>query len=169
MATIRVRPIPRFACVFAALAAAWLAPRVARATPDFPAAIAADLGVACGPQCMICHTNNNGGAGTITQPFGIQMKSYGLIKYDQTSLATALGDMTTNNIDSNCDGTIDTDALKACNDPNVPMQCDGGTSGAGLPPIYGCDASPSGPGSGAAAIAALLLGGVFVRRMRRQA
>ncbi len=155
----------RFASASVA-AAALLAPRLARATPDFPAAIATDLGVTCTYQCTICHTTNSGGAGTITQPFGIQMKTYGLIKYDQTSLATALNEMTANNIDSNCDGTIDTDALKACNDPNVPMQCDGGTSALGDIVVFGCNTSPVGPGSAAFAIGALLVGSVLLRRRR---
>ena len=150
-------------------AAVTLAPRMALATPDFPAAMVTDLGITCGtPQCTVCHTTNSGGAGTITQPFGRQMQIYGLVKYDQASLASALTQMTSNNIDSNCNGTIDTDELKACNDPNANTQCDGGTSNLGDTVIYGCNASPSGSGSAAAAIAALLIGGVLVRRTRRR-
>jgi MYXO-CTERM domain-containing protein len=157
------------ACVLAAAAAVTLLPRMAFATPDFPAAMATDLGVACAPQCTVCHTTNSGGAGTVTQPFGRQMQIYGLVKYDQASLASALQQMTSNNIDSNCNGTIDTDELKACQDPNANVQCDGGTGNLGDVVIYGCDASPAGPGSAAAAIAALLLGGMLARRIRRRA
>lgn len=158
------------ACVLVAAAAVTLAPRMALATPDFPAAMATDLGVACAPQCTVCHTTNSGGAGTVTQPFGRQMQIYGLVKYDQTSLQNALNQMTANNIDSNCNGTIDTDELKACQDPNANPQCDGGTGNLGDVVIYGCNASPSsGPGSAAAAIAALLLGGMLARRLRRRA
>ncbi|HSQ65779.1 MAG TPA: hypothetical protein VLM85_21305 [Polyangiaceae bacterium] len=155
--------------VLVAAAAVTLAPRMALATPDFPAAMVTDLGITCGtPQCIVCHTNNSGGAGTVTQPFGRQMQSYGLVKYDQASLASALTQMTTNKIDSNCDGTIDTDELKACNDPNANTQCDGGTSNLGDVVIYGCNTTPSGSGSGAAAIAALLVGGVLLGRIRRR-
>lgn len=160
----------RSACVLASVAAALLSPAVARATPDFPAAMAADLGVSCTPQCNVCHTNNSGGAGTITKPFGRQMQSYGLVKYDQASLASALGKMTSNNIDTNCDGLIDTDELKACKDPNANVQCDGGASAStGDVVLYGCGASPGGPGSSAPAFAALLVAGALVARARRRA
>jgi len=156
--------------VLVAVAAATLAPRMALATPDFPAAMATDLGVACAPACTVCHTTINGGAGTVTQPFGRQLQIYGLVKYDQASLASALNQMTTNKIDSNCNGMIDTDELKNnCTDPNINVQCDGGTSALGDVVIYGCGTSPSGPGSAAAAIAALLIGGVAARRLRRRA
>jgi len=162
------------AYVLVAVAAATLAPRLALATPDFPAAMASDLGVTCVPACTVCHTTINGGAGTVTQPFGRQMQVYGLVKYDQASLANALNQMTTNKIDSNCNGMMDTDELKNnCTDPNIATQCDGGTSALGDVVIYGCGASPSGPGSApagaGAVIAALLLGGVLARRVRRRA
>ncbi len=163
----------RHALVLASIAAALLlTPAVARATPDFPAAIASDLGVSCVPQCNVCHTNNAGGAGTITKPFGRQMQIYGLVKYDQASLQAALTQMTSNKIDTNCDGLIDTDELKACNDPNANVQCDGGTAGGGNTGdvvIYGCGASPGGTGPMVPAIAALLVGGVILRRRRRRA
>jgi hypothetical protein len=152
--------------------------RTASATPDFPAALATDLGVTCVADCTICHTNNSGGAGTVTQPFGRQLQIYGLAKYDQASLQNALNTCKAAGLgcDTNCNGTNDVDELTSCINPNLTNQCDGGTSNLGDVVIYGCETSPrapgngpAGPGSAAAAIAALLLGGLLVGRMRRRA
>ena len=94
------------------------APLAARATPDFPAAIARDLQLSAPPPCTICHATNQGGAGTVTKPFGKYLVSRGLVPFDESSLATALAAAAGEQHDSNGDGISDIDALKQGLDPN---------------------------------------------------
>ena len=112
------------------------APLAARATPDFPAAIAQDLKLSAPPPCTICHDTDQGGAGTVVKPFGQYMVSRGLVPFDESSLANALAAAAGEQHDSNGDGISDIDALKQGLDPN------GSAPGALLEgPTFGCDAS----------------------------
>ena len=113
------------------------APLAARATPDFPAAIARDLQLSAPPPCTICHATDQGGLGTVVKPFGKYMVSRGLVPFDESSLATALAAAAGEQHDSNGDGISDIDALKQGMDPN-------GSAAAGAlveDPQFGCDAS----------------------------
>jgi hypothetical protein len=109
------------------------------ATPDFPAAIAQDLGLSTQPRCSICHATESGGAGTVVQPFGVYLRSRGLQPFDEASLHNALLAADGERHSSNQAGIPDIDALKAGEDPNAP-QGGGGTS---LTPMYGCATSGS--------------------------
>jgi MYXO-CTERM domain-containing protein len=88
--------------------------------------------------------------------------------YDNASLRKALTALDTEKVDSDGDGTPDTEELKAGRNPNLSD----GTSGPGgeqpgggnvLPdPSYGCSAAPGAP-------VGLLLGGLWLWRRRRRA
>jgi uncharacterized protein (TIGR03382 family) len=145
------------------------------ATSTFPTAIKTHLGLASEPSqsCGLCHKNNQLGIGTVTTPFGTNMRMRGLKAGDEASLATALDAMAAENVDSDGDGVTDIDELKAGTNPNVvDGPTDGGMGGgtgggAGggseLPPIrYGCGAN-SVPG----ALGLLGLAFVFALRRRR--
>jgi apolipoprotein D and lipocalin family protein len=130
---------------FVALAA-WLAlssiAPTAKATPNFPGAIATHLGVEAQPRCAICHNGGVTGRGTVTTPFGKSMRAHGLVAFDEGSLGAALDQLTAEKTDSIGDGTDDVDDLKAGRDPNVP-DGDGGASvhvDAPIVPAYGCGA-----------------------------
>src|SRR4029077_323198 len=103
---------------FLALALALAAPLVARATPDFPAAIARDLQLAAPPPCTVCHSSNEGGAGTVVKPLGKYLISRGLAPFDEASLAGSLAAAQGERHDADGDGMTDIDALKQGLDPN---------------------------------------------------
>jgi hypothetical protein len=127
---MRTRPLLLFALLLGA-------PLAARATPDFPDAIARDLQLSAPPACTICHATDQGGAGTVVKPFGKYMVSRGLVPFDESSLATALAAAAGEHHDSNGDGISDIDALKQGLDPN-------GSPSPGVlveDPQFGCDAS----------------------------
>jgi hypothetical protein len=112
---------------------ALLSAHVAIATSSFPAAIESDLGTLCRPPCTVCHTNNSGGSGTVTQPFGVAMKDRGLVGGSVSKLQDALAQMDADGVDSDGDGILDTQALTDGIDPN-----DGTTFCGTLRPEYGC-------------------------------
>jgi hypothetical protein len=100
------------------------------ATPEFPGVIQQQLGLAQPPPCTICHATNAGGVGTVVKPFGIYLRSRGLVPFDDASLRNALlADIAERH--SSSGGLTDIDALKAGQDPN-------GTQGSNLVPAYGC-------------------------------
>ena len=156
---MRTRLLLLFALVLERLLAA-------RATPDFPDAIARDLQLSAPPACTICHATDQGGAGTVVKPFGKYMVSRGLVPFDESSLATALAAAAGEHHDSNGDGISDIDALKQGLDPNG--------SSAQAPrvedPQFGCDASGRSGGSLWPALAALGLrmGGAWLGRRHRR-
>jgi len=127
------------------------------ATPDFPAAIQRELDLPAAPRCTICHTTDAGGAGTVTQPFGVYLRSRGLRPFDEASLHGALLAAAGERHSSSGTGLTDIDALKAGQDPNGPA----GTSGADLTPAYGCSTS------GSANLLPLLAFGMWVLARRR--
>jgi hypothetical protein len=104
----------------------------ADATPNFPAAIARELGASSSPDCSVCHEDGRVGRGTVNTPFGRAMRARGLMAYDERSLASALDQMEADRVDVDGDGVLDVDAMRGGQSPN----------GAGKPesttPEYGC-------------------------------
>lgn len=72
--------------------------------------------------CPSCHTNQAGGLGTVTKPFGISMMGLGLKANDTTSLYEALTELETSGIDSDGDTYADFDELSPDGDPNDPAK-----------------------------------------------
>ena len=105
------------------------------ATPDFPGVIAQQLGLAKPPPCTVCHATDAGGVGTVVKPFGIYLRSRGLLPFNDASLRNALlADAGEHH--SSSGGLTDIDALRAGEDPN-------GTQGSNLVPAYGCSSGGS--------------------------
>jgi hypothetical protein len=158
---------------FSLATVAWTAP--ASATPNFPGEVAAHLGTmsACGaPPCTICHLTLSGGTGTAVKPFATTLKGFGLVKYDTTSLDTALDRDSTTMTASAGDGVPDITKLKMCNDPNTVLASgDGGPVAAPPPTIeYGCVGQVAGgPAEASAGVSALTIVGLAIaaRRSRR--
>jgi hypothetical protein len=154
--------------VLVPLALAFCAGR-ARATPNFPPAIQAELGASKEPDCSICHVGGKTGLGTVNTKFGTAMRDRGLVANSETSLKAAHAKMRTDKVDSNGDGELDVDALKAGKDPNASS---GPGAGADDVPKYGCGASIAGRETRTgdlAVAAALALGLAFAgRRSRRR-
>jgi hypothetical protein len=124
-----------------ALAAALLllGPASARASETFPPVIRSELGLASEPQCILCHRDNDGGFGTVIQPFGRSMVSRGLDPVVPDALGTlrrALQALEAEGIDSDGDGTPDIAELRAGQDPNS-----GGAALAQQAPEFGCSAA----------------------------
>jgi hypothetical protein len=147
----------------------------ARATPDFPGVIVATLGLASEPShpCMLCHTNDDGGKNTITQPFGKKAQAYGLLAYDVGTLASILGKMRDAQDDSDKDEMSDIDEIKAGRNPNI-NDITGEPPDDYPPPVYGCQAAGerarrAPPAATWAAVAAAMMGIVTWRsRMQRR-
>jgi hypothetical protein len=105
------------------------------ATPNFPADIQQQLGLAQPPPCTVCHATNAGGPGTVVKPFGIYLQSRGLVPFDDASLHNAmLADIAERH--SSSGGLTDVDALRAGEDPN-------GAPGSNLMPAFGCSSAGS--------------------------
>ena len=135
-------------------AAAW-------ASPVYPTEVEAALAMPCVPTCTICHETLGGGSGTVTRAFGIAMQDRGLTGgSDVPGLTSALDTMTLDGVDSDADGTIDTDELTAGQDPNPGgiVFCDVAV----LTPHYGCGVVPHSATGVAAALLALF--GLVARR-----
>jgi hypothetical protein len=136
-----------------------LVARTAGASPIYPALIQQQLSLNYLPPCTICHRDNNGGIGTVVQPFGRALMGLGLHGgSDPASLIGALNRAKAQGLDSGGDGIPDIQELVAGMDPNA--------GGGGLPqPMYGCavDRSPP-PEKDTAAAAALFVLVVVVRR-----
>ena len=90
---------------------------VSLATPGFPAALKADLGLAASPSCGLCHAGQPG-PGTVTTPFGKALVAEGLKPSNTASLNAALDALEAKGTDSNGDGVGDIAQLKAGNNPN---------------------------------------------------
>ena len=134
------------------LALAVTSPLIARATPNFPAAIARDLQLSAPPPCTICHATNAGGTGTVVKPFGKYLLSRGLAPFDENSLAGALAAAAGERHDTDGDGILDVDALKQGLDPNGSP-----TSAKALEdPTFGC-ASTRGGGETSALLALVVV------------
>ena len=133
------RPIRSIALSFARLGAAALVLAFAceaAATPNFPSAIQTKLSATARPECSICHVGGRVGRGTVNTAFGSEMRRRGLVAYDEDSLGRALDGMAAERVDSDGDGTLDVDALRAGKDPN-PAGADEGILDE-TTPQYGC-------------------------------
>jgi len=146
------------------MAALWVMSFVgaAHATPNFPGAIQRELGLQSPPQCTICHATNEGGTGTVVKPFGIYLRSRGLVAFDEASLHNALLAAVGEHHDSSGTGVSDIDKLKAGQDPN-PTSGGSGTQSVSAP-SYGCSTS-GGSIAGLLPFAALAAA-LFTRRSR---
>lgn len=130
----------------------------AHASLVYPNELSTELGMPCAPLCTACHDSQAGGAGTVTQPFGMAMMDRGLTGAAQVDLlATALAAMEADAVDSDADGTLDVDELLAGEDPN------GGEPFCGvLTPTYGCFNHTPGLATGVGVV----LGALALRRRR---
>jgi len=134
----------------------------AQASSGFPADIQGELGMACAPQCTVCHTTNGGGGGTVTSAFGMALLDRGLEGGGQEDLLfAALAQLDADGVDSDNDGTSDIDALTAGDNPNGGDPYCGDT--APPTPVYGCFNHTPGI-AGLGIIAAIAAG---TRRRRR--
>ncbi|QRK07396.1 hypothetical protein JQX13_46495 [Archangium violaceum] len=137
-------------------AAAW-------ASPAYPGVIRTELSSASEPACNVCHQGGAVGYGTVTTPFGQSLRSRGLVANNEGTLRTALGAVRSERVDSDGDGTPDTDELAAGRDPNVSDSGNGGDEPEDVLPdvTYGCGAAPGAP-------VGLLLGGLLLVTARRR-
>src|SRR6266536_3486146 len=98
-------------------------PAGARASATFPPAIQQYFTppLATPPDCVLCHSDNNGGKGTISTPFGLALRNmYGVRGNDNTAqLVAGLDAMKGDSWDSDGDGVTDVDELEKGDDPNV--------------------------------------------------
>ncbi|MBN1209691.1 MAG: hypothetical protein JXB05_32885 [Myxococcaceae bacterium] len=150
----------------------FLLPLSARATPNFPAAVRAELGLAQEPACAVCHRGAPA-SGSATTPFASALRERGMTPYDERALRSSLQSLSAAQVDGDGDGAPDVSELVAGTDPNQPEPGVGPepTPGSELPgppllpePTYGCGASAGGP---------LLLAGLgallaFARGRRRR-
>jgi len=130
---------------------------LARATPNFPDAVATWADLPCSPPCALCHASG-GGART---PFALALKDRGLVPGDETSLYDALDQLDADGVDSDNDGMTDADELRAGIDPNPGdlVLCEIPT------PMYGCFDQGRASGS----LGGLLLAIAALRRSHRRA
>jgi len=143
---------------------------LARATPQYPAALDAELMLAVGcpdplSRCLICHTTAAGGK-TAFQAFALTLRDNGFYRpNDPNGLRATLRllALPANNPDSDGDGVTDLDELRQCRNPS------GGEFDS--VPEYGCDGARVAPpsdrwGMAAALLLASFLSGALVRRVR---
>lgn len=116
-------------------------PRIAEATPNFPAALQKAASLAAPPDCALCHAGNPG-KGTAQTPFVRSMVRRGLVPFDEASLATAVAALKAEGIDSDGDGVADIGELEAGQDPNLGVGAE-----PPLVPAYGCGARVAPPGA----------------------
>jgi hypothetical protein len=108
----------------------------ASATPGFPGVIATRYNTSESQPCSLCH-NGPTARGTVTTAFGTAMRERGLVAGDSASLEAALTKMETDKVDSDRDGVIDTEQLKAGKNPN-PGAVEGARDINPVNPEYGC-------------------------------
>jgi hypothetical protein len=165
-------------CVLATLV---LSCPLARASEVYPAHVQAYLHLTYTPQCTLCHRDNLGGVGTVTQRFGVAlMATYGLTGGSNfPALEMALSEAEAQNMDANFDCIPDIEELVLGMDPNSPpppTPCaagDGGGPAANMAfpistrptPQYGCSAGRTTENAGGAAL--LLSAGAMVIGWRR--
>jgi MYXO-CTERM domain-containing protein len=95
-------------------AAAWVTP--AHASTAY--AYLLSSGFDFGGGCPACHTNEAGGLGTVTKPFGMHMMTLGLVANNTDSLYQAVSLLSESDHDSDGDTISDFDELSPDGDPN---------------------------------------------------
>jgi hypothetical protein len=119
-----------------AFAVVFLCTTSASATPGFPGAIATRYNASESQPCSLCH-NGPTARGTVTTAFGSAMRERGLLANDTASLESALTKMEVDKVDSDGDGVIDTEQLRAGRNPN-PGAVEGARNIDPVNPEYGC-------------------------------
>ena len=139
-------------------------PRVTRASSDYPEIIKAKLGLARVPDCTLCHSDDNGGNGTIVTWFGLSMQDFGVQGKSAGLLDTALDRVRDEELDSDADGIPDVEELQTGSDPN-----DGpGRTGGPPRPDRGCAMAVGEIHRSTIALPGWLLVAVFaLKRLRR--
>jgi hypothetical protein len=127
----------------------------ARAKEEFPGQIARHLGAQSNPPCGLCHQYAKTGGDTLVTPFAWGMRARGLT--GEGDLIGALDRVRTDKVDSDGDGTTDTDEIVAGSDPNSAASTPTSPGAVGDPQL-GCAISPTkvprDPGIGFAWLAA---------------
>lgn len=114
---------------------AWLAAPILLASPTYPDTIEDHLALTYEPPCSVCHSNGVTGLGTVNTPFGVTMRTHGLVFGNPALLRDTLDDVESQGIDSDDDGTGDVAELRVGTDPNLE-----GATLSGPAPEYGCGA-----------------------------
>ncbi len=159
--------ISRRLAAYGVAAALMVYGQTSHAHSTFPTLIQSDLNMPCTPSCTICHKDNLGGFGTVTEPFGKAMQADGLF-FVEASLSPALDKLEQAGTDSDGDGIGDIVELRAGQDPNGSLDL---CSQAALAARYGCGAhiAPSPNKDSGALLAALLTSLVLGAGLHRSA
>jgi MYXO-CTERM domain-containing protein len=136
------------AVLAAFVAVTLLSPRTAHATDGFPQTIKSYWRInklpVKGQGCQLCHHDDSGG--TVTQPFGLQVRSHGAIKYENSSLQKALDYVYSHHTDSDGDGISDYQEIAV--DGTNPNDRKDFKPPPAPPPDGGEGGQPSGTGTG---------------------
>jgi hypothetical protein len=99
---------------------------VAGASSDYPDIIKTKLGLAKAPDCVLCHSDDKGGNGTIVTWVGLSMQDFGLQGKRPDVLDATLDRIAREEWDSDGDSLPDVEELRLGSDPNDgPGRTDG--------------------------------------------
>jgi len=141
----------------------------ARANPDFPGLLKANVPMPCVPQCTLCHNTLAGGPGNVRpMSMGTTWPMYGLVGNQPSSLVPALNNARGAMQDTDHDTVPDDVELGMGHDPNNPAM-DALICGSGAP-MYGCGrVARQGPVDHVGAVAAASVALIGLSAMRRRA